>query len=245
MPIARFSDLNWRRALAEVALIFIGISLALLFDNWNEDRKERNLEHQLLSEVRDDLVETRVDLLSDIENSEQRLAHWKNMAAAVAEGAPMGDDWAAMLADTLDYSVLFPKTSGYRSLTSQGMGILSDPDVRKKITDFYELRLGRIALFEQRAFPNFSRVYLPYLHRITRVDPDFLREAVGSEEPLPPFVEHYELLNEQALRADPQFIHLLFQMTFDTRLVLSNYRVSLDELDELILLIENQLASDD
>lgn len=33
--------LNWRYALGEIALIFIGISLAIAFDNWNENRKER------------------------------------------------------------------------------------------------------------------------------------------------------------------------------------------------------------
>ena len=44
--------MNWRRGIAEVALRFIGITLALLFDNWNEARKDRALEEQLFAALR-------------------------------------------------------------------------------------------------------------------------------------------------------------------------------------------------
>jgi len=36
---------SWRGALGEIALIFLGITLALFFENWNEERKERAQEH--------------------------------------------------------------------------------------------------------------------------------------------------------------------------------------------------------
>jgi hypothetical protein len=32
--------MNWRRGFAEVAFIFVGITLALFFDNWNEARTD-------------------------------------------------------------------------------------------------------------------------------------------------------------------------------------------------------------
>jgi hypothetical protein len=65
MPISRLPELNWRRGIAEVALIFVGITLALLFDNWNEARKARILEEQLFAALRADLLETRADLVTD------------------------------------------------------------------------------------------------------------------------------------------------------------------------------------
>ncbi|NVJ45952.1 MAG: hypothetical protein HWE07_02460, partial [Cytophagia bacterium] len=39
--------LNWKYAMGEVALIFIGISLAIAFQNWNEDRKQ-NIESKAI-----------------------------------------------------------------------------------------------------------------------------------------------------------------------------------------------------
>ena len=55
MTESSLSKINWRRGIAEVTLILIGIILALLFDNWNEARKDRILEEQLFAALREDL----------------------------------------------------------------------------------------------------------------------------------------------------------------------------------------------
>lgn len=34
--------INWQYAVGEVILIFVGITMAIAFDNWNEDRKEKS-----------------------------------------------------------------------------------------------------------------------------------------------------------------------------------------------------------
>lgn len=44
-------------ALLEVALIFVGITLAVGFENWNTERKERQEELALLVELRSNLEE--------------------------------------------------------------------------------------------------------------------------------------------------------------------------------------------
>ena len=33
--------INWQYAIGEVILIFVGITLAIAFNNWNEERKAR------------------------------------------------------------------------------------------------------------------------------------------------------------------------------------------------------------
>ncbi|MBK7871587.1 MAG: hypothetical protein IPJ74_13405 [Saprospiraceae bacterium] len=50
--------INWRYAIGEVALIFIGITLALAFGNWNQNRQERQTETKLLREMHANLDET-------------------------------------------------------------------------------------------------------------------------------------------------------------------------------------------
>ena len=47
--------LNWKYALGEVALIFIGISLAIAFQNWNEERKRMTSEIVFLEGLLEDL----------------------------------------------------------------------------------------------------------------------------------------------------------------------------------------------
>jgi hypothetical protein len=88
MMTSRLSNMNWRRGIAEVALIFIGISLALLFDNWNEARKDRILEklflHMLVPAETVQLLGSKPLLLSapiEVKNWEElradhELVHW-------------------------------------------------------------------------------------------------------------------------------------------------------------------------
>ena len=241
MPIARFTELNWRRAFAEVALIFVGITLALLFDNWNEDRKERELELQLLSEVRDDLLETRVDLETDIRNSERRLATWRDLAAALLDDAPLDVRWSSRLRGTMGASVLVAKTSGYRSLTSQGLGIVSAPKVRKAITDFYELRVARIGHYETQARDYLNGSYRPFLRGALGIPAEALQASIENPDQLEP-VERFEPRDAAALKRDPATAFQFYEASGHTRGVLEQYRQTLLEIDEVIRLIDVQLA---
>ncbi|NVK84251.1 MAG: hypothetical protein HWE21_08020 [Cytophagia bacterium] len=47
--------LNWKYAIGEMVLIFLGISLAIAFQNWNEDRKRELSEIVFLEELLEDL----------------------------------------------------------------------------------------------------------------------------------------------------------------------------------------------
>jgi hypothetical protein len=80
--------MNWRRGFAEVALIFVGITLALLFDNWNEARKDRILEEQLFAALRADLLETRADLVTDIEAADQLTKNTKKLIEVIVSDDP-------------------------------------------------------------------------------------------------------------------------------------------------------------
>jgi hypothetical protein len=241
MPIARLPELNWRRAFAEVALIFVGITLALLFDNWNQDRKERELELQLLSEVRDDLVETRVDLETDIRNSERRLATWRDLTAALLDDAPLDERWASEFWGTMGASVLVAKTSGYRSLTSQGLGIVSEPQVRKAITDFYELRVARIGHYETQARNYLNGSYRPFFREALGIPAAALRAAIENPDQLEP-IHQFEPREPAALKRDPTTAMQISQVSSHTQAMLEQYRQTLLEIDEVIRLIDAQLT---
>ena len=65
--------INWRYAFGEVTLIFIGITLALAFSNWNQNRQERKMEIKLLSELRDNLDATAKGIESSIQIERRRV----------------------------------------------------------------------------------------------------------------------------------------------------------------------------
>lgn len=54
--------LNWKYALGELVLIFLGISLAITFQNWNDERKAEAEKVEFFKKIRSDLVEDQLVL---------------------------------------------------------------------------------------------------------------------------------------------------------------------------------------
>ncbi|NNC62889.1 MAG: hypothetical protein HKO11_11175, partial [Eudoraea sp.] len=60
-------------ALGEIILVVIGILLALQINNWNEDRKSRNFEVEMLQQIRVNLLQDRIALSQIAENGNRAL----------------------------------------------------------------------------------------------------------------------------------------------------------------------------
>lgn len=59
--------INWKYAFGEILLIFIGITLAITFQNWNENRKQAELEKTVLEQLK-------VSLQNDLKDVNANLA---------------------------------------------------------------------------------------------------------------------------------------------------------------------------
>ena len=77
---------NWHQAIAEVALIILGILFALAVDSWWEDRSEREAEIDYLQSLRADFVYIRDALSEEIEWEKNRINNGKEIHANIASG---------------------------------------------------------------------------------------------------------------------------------------------------------------
>jgi len=152
-------------AIGEIILVMIGILLALQVNNWNEHRKAKEKEVKLLIELKDDLLETKNDLLTDIEKAQQILATTNTIYKAIIEDQ-ISDTNPFKLSTSyiLETAILFPKLSAYEAIQSEGITIISNDNLRKKITDFYQLHLKRVAGAEAYLEDLDNRVLKPYLN---------------------------------------------------------------------------------
>ena len=74
MPIMRrLKTLDWPTLVAELVLIFVGITAALWFDSLNESRADRRLETDVLSELEVALESDTVDLNFNLRSSARTL----------------------------------------------------------------------------------------------------------------------------------------------------------------------------
>ena len=77
---------NWHQAIAEVALIVLGILCALAVDSWWEDRAKRAAEIDYLESLRADFISTRDSLGKEIEWEKQRIGNGREIHANIASG---------------------------------------------------------------------------------------------------------------------------------------------------------------
>lgn len=143
--------LNWKYAFGEVALIFIGITLAIAFQNWNEKRKEKEVENELLTQLKEDLIGLQQEVKSDIVNAEIMLRKADSIIDFNSAGSDNEFQKLFLHRDDIYYLSdvqLFPSTATYENLKSVGLEIVSDVELRNKIIDLYDRRLVRAGEWE-------------------------------------------------------------------------------------------------
>ncbi|MGB5480873.1 MAG: DUF6090 family protein [Eudoraea sp.] len=136
-------------AVGEIILVVIGILIALQINNWNEARKSRIVETVLLKTIKSDLARTLSDVKDDYEN------HLKSQKSGnkfkrFLLGENMLEDSIYLHFNRLSQDRhFFPKSSGYESLKSSDMNIISNDSLRMIITELYELTFPRIKEWDE------------------------------------------------------------------------------------------------
>ena len=163
-----------RYAIGEIVLVVIGILIALQINNWNEDNKSRKIEHKLLRELRDDLEETKADLLTDIVKAQFWLRVTDSLYQQILHDRAENNPRPIRITTQFIYnrSDLFPKKSAYQSLQAFGINLVSNDSLRKGITDFYELQLIRVESLEQYIKETHEKELAPYLMQVSKPTDD-------------------------------------------------------------------------
>lgn len=155
-------------AIGEILLVVIGILIALEVNNWNENRKVREKEVDLLLELKADLEETRHDLLTDIEKTEQMLNTTNAFYKAIDENQiSTTNPFKLSTGYILEAAILFPKLNAYEAIQSEGITIISNDNLRKEISDFYQLYLERVSSAEAYLQDLDNTLLKPYLIEVS------------------------------------------------------------------------------
>ncbi len=131
----------FKYAIGEILLVVIGILIALQINNWNEEKKARDKERQVLTEIISDLEYTVLDLDRVINTRTNNLKRTINSIQTIITTLEKDDPYHDSLAyhfravnayDNIDF-----KTSGYESLISIGTDLIQNPELRSAIGKFH------------------------------------------------------------------------------------------------------------
>ncbi len=123
----------------EIMVIFIGISISFLFDEWRDNRKDRELEHKHLIDLKSNLQQDTFQLAHMIEggkifvNSSRKLATFKNDAAIL-------DSIDFHIDNASSYQLLKSNKTAYEEIKQTGhTGLITNDSLKKIVLQHYTL----------------------------------------------------------------------------------------------------------
>lgn len=158
--------INWRYAIGEVALIFIGITLALSFSNWNQNRQERQTETKLLRELHANLDETAKSFEGNLNTDRAAIISQSVVIKVIAEELPWNDTLQPHFNRFFYIQDFNPITTTYESLKNWGIQRLSTDSLRQQISNLFENQFTWLGKLEDT---DFNLWYGSYQDEITRL----------------------------------------------------------------------------
>ncbi len=230
-------------AIGEIILVVIGILIALQVNNWNEARKEKLVETELLMELREDLDETIADLENDIRTATLTLAVTDSLYRDLyIQNDRKSEPYKIPFWYANAKGSLYPKMNAYQSIQSRGVQIIQNPQLRSAISDFYELFLTRIKRSEngiaQMQINIFNEKFFQQAKTSHNcVGCESLSEIMNSDSQLPFDTKSYFTLNQTSLGLDLQ---LMMHYKRNMRL-LSLYNQAEDNIRDIQQLIDTEI----
>lgn len=134
----------FKYAVGEIVLVVIGILIALSINNWNEARKSKKLEKEILTEMHSSLLKDQ-RLLNVISHRLDQKDSAMNIilnAMQVKREIPERDA-NELMTQTLIRVTLSYDAGSYEALISSGLDIVKDKVLRSLIIRFYKVTLPR------------------------------------------------------------------------------------------------------
>jgi len=199
MPIpTRLSRLlnaaNWKYAAGELALIVLGILLALAVNNWNMDRQERKAELELLRQMRSSLSFDLATLKRADEGFRHREQAMESLRKHLRQNLPYADSLDAHFGAIFRFWETNLNRGPYEVLKAKGLDLISSDSVRLRIIHVYDQAYAHLQRSEGDDRSAVLEVLRPY----------FLRSFRDIR-----FGENAKPIDYRAVARDPYFSNLI------------------------------------
>lgn len=144
-----FKKREWRKYAIEFLSVFIAVISAFALNNWNDNRRDRNAERNLLEEISNGLEKD----ISDIKLN--MFGHSRGIRACVfwreiINNQDIIQDSVEVFYQGLTRDFIsIQNTSGYESLKSRGLEIIQNDSLRFQIISLYEYDFNILRKFEE------------------------------------------------------------------------------------------------
>ena len=216
-------------AVGEILFVMIGILLALQVNNWNEWRKERVKERQVLVEIVQTLESNEDNLRIGINQLEKTNSSSTIVLSFLNESLPYSDTlsfhfFRSGWQNKGVYAAL--SRAGYESLKSLGLEIIKNDDLKNEVISLFDIQIPRLSIFSEMGIDDMSssREY---------IKKNFRSNGTGL---LP--LNHTEILEDN-------YYHSIVQNRWASRDVLiQRTQKCVEEIERVLRLIKEELGEE-
>ena len=128
-------------AIGEIALVMIGILLALQVNNWNQNKKDRILEDQYYCRIYEDILQDEEQIDQLLVNINQRMSDANQLLRIILKGDYKTREILLQYIKTIRGSAVNfkPNDATYEDLKSSGnLNLIRDFEIKKLLSDYFE-----------------------------------------------------------------------------------------------------------
>lgn len=125
-------------AIGEIVLVVAGILIALEVNNWNEEKRERQMEKSLLANVLKGLIKDSTDLKFNLIKHSYSLNSQKIVIKWLESGQPFHDSLKHHLAIAHRFTQFISRESPFENLKNIGLRIISNDTLLEQISTLYD-----------------------------------------------------------------------------------------------------------
>jgi hypothetical protein len=220
--------------MGEIALVVIGILIALQINNWNENRKDRIRETEILRELAVGIEQNNQSIQEYLEKGETYRKSSEIVIAALENRIDYHDSLNLHFQFArIPHTILSLTSSGYENAKNVGLEIIRAQNVRKSIIDLFEVHYGGM-MKQFEYFASFQPDRATYIDNKFYYNVDEFLVTDPIPTPLIPF-EYFDLLDDHYLLA--MFKSVMIQR----RIMASNASFCLVESKKVFRLIQEEL----
>lgn len=220
-------------AVGEIILVVIGILIALSINNWNESRKDKILEKNILNEINMNLKSTILSLNRTIESEETYLGY--NLLILEYIDSQKEYD------ETLDeaFGMYFwtvtshPVSAGYDYLKTRGLELIANDSLRIEISLIFENELP-IIHSENEIWANNLQQNVSYPYHVEHFIKYYDNRKVNGGEFSKPN-DYITLIN------DPKFKSINTEIISNRKWNINTLKKLIDKIEGLILKIDEEV----
>ncbi len=160
-------------AIGEIALVVIGILIALQINNNNEERKLHTLQIQSLQEIKRALVSDLKDIDFNARRHRDAQISTDIILNALNTDLPYHDSLGVHFERTTNITIFLPSLGPYETLKARGLDLIESDTLRNAISGYYEQAIKFAMAFEDanlRMWPFKTELVLDYFDEFLMFD---------------------------------------------------------------------------